>query len=123
MRAVPFAAGSFDAVISIHVLYHATRSGVQAAVHEARRVLRGGGLFVCTFLSTRAWKFGEGQQLEEDTFVQARGPEAGVPHHYCDESTAAALLDGFNVLDLHLDEFLDEGEERQSHWEVLARRA
>jgi tellurite methyltransferase len=122
MRAVPFESASFDAVVSTHVLYHATRAGVQIAIDEIRRVLRPGGLFVGTFLSTRTWKYGEGQLLEEDTYVQARGPEAGVPHHYCDAATAMALLTRFWLLDVHLDEFLDEAGDRQSHWEVLAQR-
>jgi tellurite methyltransferase len=122
MRAVPFGSGRFDAVISIHVLYHAPRAGVQGAVDETRRLLRPGGLFLATFLSTRTWKFGEGQQLEERTYVQARGPEAGVPHHYCDEAGARSLLAAFDLLDIHLDEFADEAGERQSHWEILARR-
>jgi SAM-dependent methyltransferase len=123
MQDLPFAGGSFDAVLSIHVLYHATRAGMLRSMDEIARVLRPGGLFVGTLLSTRTWKYGEGEMLEPETFVQPRGPEAGVPHHYCDESESRSLLSGFELLDLHLDEFADEAGERQSHWEFLAQRA
>jgi tellurite methyltransferase len=122
MQTVPFAGATFDAVLSIHVLYHATRAGMLGSMAEITRVLRRDGLFVGTLLSTRTWKYGEGEALEPKTFVQVRGPEAGVPHHYCDEDEARSLLNGFKVLDLHLDEFEDESGELQSHWEFLAQR-
>jgi len=121
MRGVPFADATFDAVLSIHVLYHATRAGLEQALAEVRRVLRPHGLFIGTFLSTRTWKHGEGEQLEPATFVQPRGPEAGVPHHYSDEAEVRALLAAFSISDLHLDEFTDEAGDLHSHWEVVAR--
>jgi tellurite methyltransferase len=122
MQAVPFATATFDVVVSIHVLYHATRTGMLGSIAEIARVLRPGGLFIGTLLSTRTWKYGEGEALEPETFVQARGPEAGVPHHYCNETEARTLLSEFRLLDLHLDEFEDESGELQSHWEFLVQR-
>ena len=44
--ALPFADGSFDAVICSSVLYHEWVSDVAAALHEMRRVLRSGGLLI-----------------------------------------------------------------------------
>ena len=52
--------------------------------------------------------------------MQPRGPEAGVPHHYCDEAELRALLADFTLLALRLDE-ADRDGERHSHWEVIAR--
>ncbi|MGI8552507.1 MAG: class I SAM-dependent methyltransferase [Dehalococcoidia bacterium] len=123
MRSLPFATAAFDAVISIHVLYHASRRGMQTALAAVARVLRPGGIFVATFLTTRAWKYGEGECLEPHTFVQMRGPEAGIPRHYCDEAEVRTLLTDFRVDRIHLDEFRDEAGDLQSHWEVLAARA
>jgi len=120
MRAVPFADDAFDAVIAIHVLYHGGRADVHRGLGEVRRVLRPGGLFVGTFLSNRSWKYGEGERLEQETYVQARGPEAGVPHHYCDETGVRALLAGLTIERLNLDEYQDEAGDRHSHWEVFA---
>ena len=123
MRSLPFGAATFDAIVSTQVLYHATRAGMQTALAEIERVLRPGGLFVGSFLSTRTWKYGEGERLERDTFVQPRGPEAGVPHHYCDEDEVRSLLSNFKLLALHLDEYRDEAGQLQSHWEVRAQRS
>jgi SAM-dependent methyltransferase len=120
MRALPFAGDRFGAVIAQDVLYHGRRAELDAAFAEVRRVLREEGLFVGTLLSTRAWKFGEGTCLEDLTYVQERGPETGVVHHYCDEAEARALLAGFDVDSLALDEFSDEGGLRHSHWQFVA---
>jgi SAM-dependent methyltransferase len=122
MHALPFASGRFGAVIAYHVLYHGLREEVGRALDEVARVLRTGGTFVGSLLSTRAWKFGEGDRLEPLTYVQARGPEAGVPHHYCDEEEARALLAGFDVDRLELDEHTEDDGHRHSHWRFVARR-
>jgi SAM-dependent methyltransferase len=122
MGALPFATASFGAVIAYHVLYHGAAADVRRAIVEAGRVLRDEGLFVGTLLSTRAWKFGEGRRLESSTYVQERGPEAGVAHHYCDEAGARALLAGFDVDGLALDEFSDDDGNRHSHWRFVATR-
>jgi len=122
MGALPFASASFGAVIAHHVLYHGVAADVRRAIGEAGRVLRDEGLFVGTLLSTRAWKYGEGRRLEPSTYVQERGPEAGVAHHYCDETGARTLLAGFDIDGLALDEFSDDDGNRHSHWRFLATR-
>src|SRR5215831_944624 len=122
MGALPFASASFGAVIAHHVLYHGPVADVRRAIREAGRVLRDEGLFVGTLLSTRAWKYGKGRRLEPSTYVQERGPEAGVAHHYCDEAGARSLLAGFDVDGLALDEFSDDDGNRHSHWRFVAMR-
>jgi SAM-dependent methyltransferase len=122
MRALPFRGDRFGAVIAYHVLYHGTRADMRRALAEIDRVLRDEGLFVGTLLSTRTWKHGEGRRLEDMTYVQERGPEAGVAHHYCDEAEARALLSGFEVDSLALDEFSDDDGHRHSHWQFIAIR-
>jgi SAM-dependent methyltransferase len=122
MRTLPFGSARFGAVVAHHVLYHGRAADVRRAIAEAGRVLCDEGLFVGTLLSTRAWKHGEGRRLETSTYVQERGPEAGVVHHYCDESGARELLAGFDVDGLALDEFSDDDGSRHSHWRFVAIR-
>src|SRR5215831_14984734 len=85
-------------------------------------VRRDGHAVRVTLVSTRAWKYGEGRRLEPSTYVQERGPEAGLAHHYCDEAGARALLAGFDVDGLALDEFSDDDGNRHSHWRFVATR-
>jgi SAM-dependent methyltransferase len=122
MRALPFTDDGFAAAIAYKVLYHGTRADVERAVREVARVLRDEGLFVGTLLSTRTWKHGEGRCLERGTYVQERGAETGVVHHYCDEAGARALLAGFDVDRLALDEYSDDDGDRHSHWQFVAIR-
>lgn len=119
MHALPFRDACFDGVVSIKVLYHTTREGMLRALDDVGRALKRGGVFLGTFLSTRTWKYGEGERIEPDTFVQARGPEAGIAHHYCDEAEVPSLLRGFTVEHMELDEFVEDGE-LHSHWQVVA---
>jgi len=49
VAALPFAAGTFDAVLAMHMLYHAP--DVAAALTELRRVLRPGGVLLASTLS------------------------------------------------------------------------
>jgi hypothetical protein len=95
---------------------------VLRAFAEVSRVLCDEGVFVGTLLSPRTWKYGEGGYLERSTYVQERGPESGIVHHYCDEADARALLSGFDVDSLALDEFSDDEGRRHSHWQFVASR-
>jgi SAM-dependent methyltransferase len=122
MRRLPFVGDRFGAVIAHHVLYHATVDGMRSALAEVGRVLCDEGTFAGTLLSTRTWKHGEGRCLERLTYVQERGPEAGVAHHYCDEAEARALLAGFDVDSLELDELISEAGHRHSHWQFVVTR-
>jgi len=121
-RALPFVDQCFDAVVSIHVLYHAYRVGMQKALDEARRVLKPGGLFVGTLISTRTWKYGRGRWVEDDTFVQLEGAEPGIAHHYSDERDVMDLLSGFTIENLAHDESRTMDNRIDCHWEVIAAR-
>jgi SAM-dependent methyltransferase len=122
MRELPFADAGFGALIAHHALHHASRDDMSRALAEVSRVLRDEGLFAGTLLSTRTWRQGEGWRLERGTYVQERGPEAGVVHHYCDEADARDLLMGFDVDSLALDEHSDDDGHRHSHWQFVAVR-
>jgi SAM-dependent methyltransferase len=58
VEAVPFAEASFDAVVSLDVLYHAAVTDDQSAVHELVRVLRPGGVLIVN-LPAYNWLRGE----------------------------------------------------------------
>jgi tellurite methyltransferase len=121
-RALPFLNQCFDAVFSIHVVYHASRIGMQKALDEVRRVLKPGGLFVGTLISTRAWKYGMGQPVERDTFIQPEGPETGVAHHYADEGDARDLMRAFRIESLDHEGSRTIDNHLDYHWEVVAIR-
>lgn len=126
MTALPYPDALFDAVISIYVIYHNTLSNIQRTVAEIERVLRPGGWALLTLISTRGHRYGQGQKIEPGTFLPESGSDAGLPHHFFDESGARALLAAFDLIELYLDEDEETEEDgsthRHSHWVAIVER-
>jgi SAM-dependent methyltransferase len=118
---IPYSAGSFDALISIYVIYHKTYSGMKRAVAEVHRILKAGGLALISLQSTRGWRYRQGKEIEPNTFILEKGADAGVPHHYSDLAEIADLFKRFIVRKVELEERLEENN-RHSHWQVLVEK-
>ena len=71
MTDLPFAAGTFDHVLSFNVIYHGDGPIVRAAIAEIARVLKPGGSYQGTMLSKRNAKYGKGVEVAPNTFVDA----------------------------------------------------
>ncbi len=122
MTVIPYPDGFFDAIISIFVIYHGTVEAMSRAIAEIYRVLRCGGLALLTFISTRSYRYGRGEEIEPGTFIPDEGVDAGVPHHYSDREELEDLLKKFAILKMELVEKIDEQGRRHSHWEVVVER-
>ena len=122
MTALPYEDNYFDALISIHVIFHNTLALLRQTLSEIYRILRPGGLALLTFQSTRSYRFGRGIQLEPGTFIPDIGGDAGVPHHFMDLVEIGRELDQFCVRNVNLYENYNEGSEKSSHWEVIAEK-
>jgi len=137
MSRLPFASGTFVALLSHHVIYHGTLAVLRAVLAEIHRVLQPEGQLYLTFLGrvekniahNRAdVKRGICQEIEPFTFVYLREAygDKDLPHHYCDEEELQELLAGFAVeyIEDRWNEWSDEhGEGHISlHYHVRARR-
>jgi SAM-dependent methyltransferase len=118
---IPFPDGFFDAVISTYVIYHKTVAGMRQAVAEIHRVLKQGGLALISLQSGRGWRYGQGQEIEPNTFILNVGADAGVPHHYSDLAEIAGLFGLFVIRKVELEEYMEAGN-RHSHWQVLVEK-
>lgn len=118
---IPYPADTFDAVISIYVIYHKTYSEMKQVVAEIHRVLKAGGLALVSLQSKRGWRYRQGDEIEPDTFILREGADAGVPHHYSDPAEIAELFGHFIIRRVELEERL-EGNNRHSHWQVLVEK-
>ena len=118
---IPHPAAFFDAVISIYVIYHKTYADMQHAVAEIHRVLRPGGLALISLQSRRGWRYGQGKEIEPNTFILNVGADAGVPHHYSDLAEIADLFKHFTVRTIEQEEYYEEVN-RHSHWQVLVEK-
>lgn len=99
---LPYTNASFDAVIAVQVIHHATVERILGLAREVVRVLRPGGLVFLTVPSLRN-QSKEFQEIEPGTLVPLTGREAGLPHHYFTPEELRALLPGCLATDLHID--------------------
>jgi len=126
MTALPYPEAHFDGVISLYVIYHNPLANIQRTAAEIERVLRPGGQALLSLISTRGHRYGQGREIEPDTFLPESGPDANLPHHFFDESGARALLAAFCLVELHLDEHEETQEDgrshRHSHWVAIVEK-
>jgi tellurite methyltransferase len=116
---LPFADGAFDFVLSWNVIYHGTLGDVGRRLAEIWRVLKPGGIYQGTMLSTRNANYGEGRAVAPDTFVIDGAEEKSHAHYYCDAARLVGLLAGFELLSLNQDE---QGKPGAWHWHLVAER-
>jgi tellurite methyltransferase len=138
METFPFPDGTFDGLISYHVIYHTTVAGLRRVLDHVRRVLRPGGWLYLTANARDEHKMaayradaatGKCQEIEPFTFIYLHDApdDKYLPHHYCDEAELRDLLTGFAVDDLGLvyKEYTDEdggAVRRGTHYHLQCRR-
>lgn len=114
---LPYAAGEFDYVLAYNVIYHGDREVVRRTIEEIRRVLRPGGLYQCTMLSTRNAECGRGIEISPGTFRQPDALDDKVhPHFYCDARSLLSLHEDLDLLSAFDAEHDNEG---SYHWHCL----
>lgn len=117
---LPFPSGHFDAVFSINVIHHGRMQEINQRVNEIFRVLNKDGIGMVTIASTKDYKYAKGREIEKNTYELFEGEhkEAGIPHHFFDESECKLLFRGFRINELkHIEEPVEGG--RNCHWYVI----
>jgi SAM-dependent methyltransferase len=127
----PWPSVRFHGVLSWDSLHHNTVARIKESVSAVQRQLLPGGLFLLTLKSTKADSFGTGKEIEPGTFVPMDGFEAGVPHHFFDESQIRALFEDWEILvlvELVMDyrvrgqDFYEMNPFAYTRWGILVRR-
>jgi SAM-dependent methyltransferase len=130
MTVCPWRDVGFHGVVAWDSLHHNRLTGIRAALGAAFEHLVPRGWLLATLKSTRADSYGLGEEIEPDTFVQAAGPEAGVPHHYFDEEEVRETFRQWDLVSL-VERVCDYRERPSDHrenpfgytvWGVLARK-
>ena len=112
MKMLPYINSCFDAIVSLHTIYHQKLRGIQKTISEIKRVLKKKGLVLINFLSKRTYSYGKGAEVEENTFVEQEGAEKGVLHHFSDDEELKHLFADLKIADLRLTERKVEGKLR-----------
>lgn len=116
---LPYRDSSFDAVVSLYVLYHGVFDTMRTAFREVYRVLRPGGLGLVSLISDRHYRRGSGVEVEAGTYIPDVGIDAGLPHHFSTREEIGMLVRDCTILRLDLEEQEEEGGSRRSHWLLL----
>jgi len=98
MTNIPFSKGHFDAAISVSVIHHAVKKDITQTLAEVHRVLKKNGLFCANVASVKDPRYGEGEEVEDNTFrileafEEKRFEEL---HHFFTKREASELLGRF----------------------------
>lgn len=115
---LPVPDDSCDLALAWNVIYHGDGAVVQQALDEIQRVLRPGGILICTMISTRHERYGDGTEVRPNTFIVEDDDEKAHAHFYCDDQRLVELIRAFQLFQL---------QDRQQrgpgtwHWEFLAQ--
>jgi ubiquinone/menaquinone biosynthesis C-methylase UbiE len=94
---LPFKDGSFDSVAAVHFIDHFLSSYRHELVREIDRVLATGGFIIGRFFSTEDMRFGNGRQIEPNTFLRKNG----IFNHYFTEDEILDLFTGYSVISMN----------------------
>ena len=92
MNEFPFENLLFHGVVSWDVLQHNTLDKIKETIHLIWEHLLPNGMLLATIKSDKADLYGKGIEIEHNTFILDTGKEAGVPHHYFDETELRNLF-------------------------------
>lgn len=131
MTQCPWPDQRFHGIICWDAINHNVLSAIRHTINMIQEHLVPGGFFLATLKSTKADGYGNGKEIEPQTFVPETGCEAGVPHHYFDEEGIHTLFAKWEILILteQLMTYKERGHESvkfnpfpYTTWGILARR-
>ena len=93
----PWDKRDFDGVFSWDAIHHNTIGNIRNTVGMVHDSLTNGGLFMASLLSTQSGQYGKGRKIEPNTFVNDKGLESGVPHHYFDQKEIIDLFKDWKI--------------------------
>lgn len=123
MTELPFAEQSFDHVLSWNVIYHGDETILRETIAEIARVLKPGGTFLGTMLSSRRVPIerakAPGREISRNTWV-FNGPGDKIhPHYFCNGRDLLELFARFEVCRLEDREHETPG---SWHWHLVLER-
>ena len=121
MTELPYEDGFFDFVLSWNVVYHGTIDDLIRAMAEIYRVTAQGGMAYITLNSTKNKYYGQGTEIETNTFLNPMKTDGDLPHHYSDKNEVLALFEKWEIIQLKEQEEVFAGvtDPNSYHWMIL----
>lgn len=123
---IPFDTDMFDGIISYGVLYYCTIDEIKESVKEIYRVLKKGGKALLVVRSTEDYRYGDGTEIEENTFLineedESKGAfnENGMKMHFFTRDELINLFKNFNTISIDMiEETSNNGKYKDSNFVV-----
>jgi cyclopropane fatty-acyl-phospholipid synthase-like methyltransferase len=120
MTGISYPNGFFDLIIAYNVIYHTTLTGMIHLIRLIHGKLRSGGYFLVTLKSTEEWIYGQGEEIEKNTFFR---PGKGVPIHFSTEEEIGILFKDFALVSKEYLNYVKETtQKRHAFWEIVLRK-
>jgi SAM-dependent methyltransferase len=100
MEEAPFGDTQFHGIVIWNVMQHATADKIARVLATIKDHLLPRAFLVLSVKSNKAEEVGEGEEIEDGTYVMAEGTEAGVPHHYFSKEELESLLAPLQIIHL-----------------------
>ena len=123
---IPFDDVKFSTALCANVLNHAMPSEIQSTVSGIANKLMDNGVFLLTLLTDNDYRKC-GEQVDVNTFICDRGPEAGVLHTFFSESCVREFLESrFEIVLIEVvrgkHEIEDGGEVKTEFFQIKAKK-
>ncbi len=121
MTRLPFLSQSFHAVVSVSVIHHALKEDIREAIRAIHEVLKDDGLFIANLLSTKDYRYGSGERLENGTFKvleEFEEKQFREVHHFFSKKEILTLLRKFTKI--HIVPLQGGTERPHEYWKVIA---
>jgi ubiquinone/menaquinone biosynthesis C-methylase UbiE len=125
MTKLPYDNNFFDGAISFGVFYYSDSKKVKKAISELYRTLKDGGRALINMRTTNDYRFGKGEQMEENTFILtiSETNEEGMPVHFLTEEAVYEYFSQFSRINLERYEYTyDNLKQLNSDWIITIEK-
>ena len=114
----------FDTVMSIMVLHHNRIINIRRYLERVKTVLKRGGYFCFSVLSSEDSRANSGKEIEGGTRINIKDTfDSEVPHHFFEEGELKKFLQNFKILEMKQTlRFSAKGFGNFLHWDVIAQK-
>lgn len=96
MTKIPYENAFFDGIICVFAMGHGLLSDAKNTINEMFRVLKPEGTVITEFMSIKDKTYGEGKEIEENTFIGSMVGEEEILHHYFTKKEIKRLFSKFS---------------------------